>query len=96
MAFEFDEGPRAGEKFRFFRGSSQVRRATAIVDGQEIKVDSEDCPDPPCHEYVRIPAGTEGKRLRLQEIASNAQIVTNVELLISGSEGAEMTASAHS
>jgi hypothetical protein len=60
-----DEGlPYAGERFRFtILGGTPVIRIKAYIDSKQVL--STDCPDPPCHEVVQIPAGTRGAILRI-------------------------------
>jgi hypothetical protein len=82
MAFEFDKPPRAGKTFRFLRKERDARRVTVIVDGKEVGVRSEECPDPPCHEYINIPKHAAGRQVVLQEIATNAQIVSELILIV--------------
>ena len=64
MTLEYEREPIVGELFavtaRGFLGTARVQ----LFIGQRLLAEWE-CPDPPCHEAVLIPLGTEGRILRV-------------------------------
>ena len=91
MSFKFEKSPKAGEIFLFLSDIPQQFRVRARVDGKGVTVRSKDCPDPPCHEYISLRKDSAGRQLVLQAIAPNGEVVTEIKLLISESQGEKLT-----
>jgi hypothetical protein len=64
MVIENQDLPYAGKLFRFtVAGATGKTRIEAYID--TARVLERECPDPPCHEMVRVPVGTRGSVLRI-------------------------------
>lgn len=62
MKIQNSDPPRGGEVFKFsVIGAPPIVDVEVYINGQRMY--KTECPDPPCHEYVTIPMGTEGSEL---------------------------------
>lgn len=69
MRIEAEGRPHAGRQFRFaVTGTTGRTRIEAYINTRRVL--ETECPDPPCHEMVQIPARTRGSVLRLIAIDS--------------------------
>ncbi len=69
MRIQCEDRPRAGQQFMFrVTGATGKTRIEAHVDTRRVL--ETECPDPPCHEMVQIPAQTRDSILRLIAIDS--------------------------
>ena len=64
MIIENQDLPYAGERFLFsVAGATGKTKIEVYIDSARVL--EEECPDPPCHEIVRVPVGTRGSVLRI-------------------------------